>query len=63
MLLDKRNDLVSKLVFDTIRLVLKFMEATLSQGIREIGLRKGIETYSEKGDFLLRRGNFVMESL
>jgi hypothetical protein len=35
MLLDKRNDLVSKLVFDTIRLVLKFMEATLSKGLEK----------------------------
>lgn len=63
MLLDKRNDLVSKLVFDTIRLVLKFMEATLCKALDKIDVWKGVENYVEKGDFLLRCLNFVMESL
>jgi hypothetical protein len=40
MLLDKRNDFVSKLVFDAIRLILKFMETTLSKILEKIDLWK-----------------------
>jgi len=54
---------LSEFVLDTIRLVLKFMKATLCKGLEKMSKQKGVETYTEEGEFLVRRGNLVVESL
>ena len=40
-LLDKRDSLLGKLVLDTIRLVLEFMETTLCKGLESVNKQKG----------------------
>jgi len=63
MFLNKCNNLLSELVLDAIRLVVKFMEATLLKFLEDINSQEGMKAYGIEGEFLLRNRELVLESL